>query len=151
MDQAFDAGLQFHEGAIRHQVHDPAFDSGADGIFLIDTVPGIGQLLLEAETDALFFTIDVEHDDVDVLADFKDFRGMADATPTHVGNVEQTIDAVEIDESAEVGNVLDGAFANIARGHFAEELLTALSAFLLDEFAAGKDDVLTLLVDFYDF
>ena len=34
--------------------------------------------------------------------------------------------------------------------HFGEQLLAALGAFLLDEFAAGEDDVLPLLVDLDD-
>ena len=75
---------------------------------------------------------------------------MADAAPAHVGDVEQAVDAIEVDEGTEIGDILDRALADVARGHFREELLTALGAFLLDQFAAGKDDVLPLLVDLND-
>ena len=75
---------------------------------------------------------------------------MADAAPAHVGDVQQAVDAVEVDECAEVGDILDGALADVARGHFREELLAALGAFLLDQFAARQDDVLALLVDLND-
>ena len=120
------------------------------GYFCFDVVPRIGQLLLEAEADAFLLAVDVEHDDVDVLADLEDFGGMADAAPAHVGDVEQAVDAVEVNEGAEVGDILDGALADVARGHFGEQLLAALGAFLLDQFAAGQDDVLALLVDLDD-
>ena len=43
------------------------------GYFCVDAVPRIGQLLLEAEADAFLFAVDVEHDDVDVLADLEQF------------------------------------------------------------------------------
>ena len=111
---------------------------------------GFGELLLEAEADAFFFAVDVEDDDIDVLADLENFGRMADAAPAHVGDVEQAVDAVEVDERAEIGDVLDRALADVARGHFGEQLLAAFVAFLLDQFAAGKNDVLPLLVDFDD-
>ena len=113
-------------------------------------VPRVGQLLLEAEADALLLPVDVEDDDVDVLADLEDFRGMPDAAPAHVGDVEQAVNAVEVNEGAEVGDVLDRALADVARGHFGQQLLAALGALLLDQFAAGQDDVLPLLVDLDD-
>ena len=120
------------------------------GYFCFDGVPRVGQLLLEAEADALLLAVDVEHDDVDVLADLEDLGRVADAAPAHVGDVQQAVDAVEVDEGAEVGDVLDRALADVARGHLGEELLAALGAFLLDQFAAGQDDVLPLLVDLDD-
>ena len=120
------------------------------GYFCLDAVPGIGQLLLEAEADALLLAVDVEHDDVDVLADLEDFGGVADAAPAHVGDMQQAVNAVEVDERAEIGDVLDRALADVARGHFGEQFLAAFEAFLLDEFAAGQDDVLALLVDLDD-
>ena len=77
-------------------------------------------------------------------------EGWPDAAPAHVGDVQQAVDAVEVDEGAEVGDVLDRALADVARGHFGQELLAALGALLLDQFAAGQDDVLPLLVDLDD-
>ena len=148
VNQAFDAGFEFHERAVRHEVDHLAFDLGADGILLLDVVPRIGELLLEAEADAFFLAVDVQDHDVDVLADFEQLRRMADAAPAHIGDVQQAVDAVEVDERAEIGDVLDGALADIAGGHLGEQFLAAFDAFLLDEFAAGKNDVLPLLVDF---
>ena len=118
VDQAFDAGLEFHERAVGHEVDDLALDLGADGILRFDVVPRIGQLLLEAEADALLLVVDVEDDDVEVLADLEHFGRMADAAPAHVGDVEQAVDAVEVDERAEVGDVLDRALADVARASF---------------------------------
>jgi hypothetical protein len=75
---------------------------------------------------------------------------MADAAPAHIGDMEQAVDAVEVDEGAEVGDILDRALADVARGHFGQELLAAFGAFLFDQFAARQDDVLAFLVDLDD-
>src|SRR5688572_9165437 len=76
---------------------------------------------------------------------------MTDAAPGHIGNMEETIESVEVDERTEIGDVLDGAFADVAGHHLGEELAALLVAFLLDQFAAGENDVLALLIDFNDF
>jgi len=75
---------------------------------------------------------------------------MTEATPAHVRDVEQAVEAVQINERAEIRDVLDRAFADIARRHFAEELAAFLVAFGFDEFAAREHDVLTVLIDFDD-
>ena len=81
MHEAFDTGFEFHKRAVRHEVDDLALDLLADRIFRFDLVPGIGELLLEAEADAFLLAIDVENDHVDVLADFENFGRVADAAP----------------------------------------------------------------------
>ena len=151
VDQAFDAGFEFHERAVGHEVDDLAFDLRADGILGFDVVPRIGHLLLEAEADAFLLLVDVEHHDVDVLADLEHFGRMADAAPAHVGDVQQAVDAVEVDERAEIGDVLDRALADVARAssrRAASGGVRVRSCF--DQFAAGEDDVLPLLVDLDD-
>ena len=52
---------------------------------------------------------------------------MPDAAPAHVGDVEQAVNAVEINERAEIGDVLDGALADVARHHLGEQLRAALA------------------------
>ena len=120
------------------------------GYFVFDIVPRIGHLLLQSQADAFLFLVNVQDDDVNVLADFENFGRMADAAPAHVGDMEQAVDAVEVNERAEIGDVLDRAFADVAGRHFGEQLGAFFVALLLDQLAAGEDDVLAVLVDFDD-
>ena len=136
MNETFDSHLQLHKRAIRHEADDLALDLRADGILGLDVVPRVGHFLLEAEADAFLFLVHVEHDHVNFLADFEDFRWMRDSAPAHVRDVEQAVNAVQLDERAEIGDVLDRALADVAGRHFAEELRALLRAFGLDEFAA---------------
>lgn len=136
MDEAFDARLEFHECAVGYEAGNFAFDFEVDGVFLCDFVPRIFGLLFEAEGDAFFVAVDFEDHDVDVLADFEHFGGVADASPTHVGDVEESVESVEVDEGAEVGDVFDGAGDDGAFFEFVEELRAFFGALFFNQFAA---------------
>ena len=73
MHQALDAGFEFDERAVRHEVDHLALDLGADGVLGLDVVPRVGHLLLQAEADPFLLAVDVQHDHVDVLADLEHF------------------------------------------------------------------------------
>ena len=75
---------------------------------------------------------------------------MGDTAPAHVGDVEQAVHAVEVDERAEIGDVLDDALADLAGLDRVEESATLGGALFLDELAAGEDDVLADEVDLED-
>ena len=75
---------------------------------------------------------------------------MPEAAPGHIGDVKQAIHAIEIDERAEIGEVLDRAVDPVADLHAFEEFLALLAALLLDQFAAAEDDVLSVVVDLDD-
>ena len=60
---------------------------------------------------------------------------MTEPAPRHVGDVEQPIHAIEIDEGTEIGQVLHCADHAIADVHAFEELLPLLAPFLLNDFA----------------
>ncbi len=75
---------------------------------------------------------------------------MTEAAPRHIGDVEEAVHAVEVDEGAEIGEVLDRAADDIARLGGTEEVRALLRALLLDQFPAGKDDVFAVVVDLDD-
>src|SRR5262249_59146199 len=73
-----------------------------------------------------------------------------DAVPGHVGDVQQAVDAAQVHEGPELGDVLDDALADLARLDLAEQLLLHLDALVLDQLAAADDDVAAGLVDLED-
>ena len=89
----------------------------------------------------------MQHLNFDLLVDCHHFAGVADAAPAHIGDVKKAVDTAEIDERAEVGDVLDDAAAHLADLEGLHELLLPLGTLLLDEGPARDDDVATLLVD----
>ena len=94
--------------------------------------------------------IDVENHDLQILAHLHHLGRVPDAAPAHVRDVEQTVQAVQVHEDAEIGDILDLAGALLTHldgGH--QFLLLGLHP-LFDQFAAGQDDVLALGADLDD-
>ncbi len=150
VDEAFDALLDLDERAVGHDVDHMALDGGADGVLGLDVVPGVRGLLLEAEGDALLGEVDVEDHDLDLLSDFEHFLRVRDAAPGHIGDMKESVHAAEVDERAEIGDVLDFALAEFADLHFLQELSAHILAGFFEQFAAGNDDVVAFLVDLED-
>ena len=151
VDEAFDARFQFHERAVRHEVRDLALDLHVHRILLGDLVPRIHRLLLQAERHALFLAVDIEHEHFDFLAHLEHFARVVEAAPAHVGDVEQAVEAVEVDERTEVGDVLDRALDRAALFDATEQLRALLGAFGFDQLAARQNDVLALFVELNNF
>src|SRR4030095_16248411 len=76
MDQALDARLQLHEGAVVGDAHDLALHPGTRRILLVHLLPGVFLELLAAEGDALALPIDVQDFYFNILTDLDHFRRM---------------------------------------------------------------------------
>ncbi len=141
VDQAFDPIFQLDEGPVGHHVDDFAGDRLPTGYFSSTFSHGLGRLLLQAEGDLLLLVVDVQDHDLKLVVDLDHLRGMADAAPAHVGDVQQAVDAAEVDERTEVGDVLDDALAELSLFDFGEHLLFELLAFVFNQLTARDDDV----------
>ena len=150
VDQAFDAGLQLHEGAVVGDVGDRAFDAGADRILGLDRLPRVGLQLLHAERDALRLGIDADDLHLHRVADVEDLGGVIDAAPRHVGDVQEAVDAAEVDERAVVGDVLDEAVDDLALVEARDDVGALLGARLLEHGAARDDDVAAAAIHLED-
>src|SRR5256885_141153 len=104
--EAFDSRLELDECAVVGDRHDLALHSRAHRILRGHVLPGVRLELLQAEADALPLPVDVEDFDFDLLADLHHLGRMRHAPVAHVGDVQQAVHAAEIDEGAEIGDVL---------------------------------------------
>src|SRR5690606_6188360 len=128
VDQAFDAGFQLNERTVGGDDRDAAGVLGVDRVLGFDAVPRVRLQLLHAERDALGVRVDLDDLDRDGVADGQDLRRMRDALPRHVGDVQQAVDAAQVDERTVVGDVLDDAFADFALLQLADQLGALFSA-----------------------
>ncbi|MET3786711.1 hypothetical protein ABIC24_004338 [Methylobacterium radiotolerans] len=85
----------------------------------------------------------VDLDDLDLhgLADRDHFGRVVHAAPRHVGDVQQAVDAAEVDERAVLGDVLDDAVDDLTFLKVGHQLRALLGAALLEDRAARHDDV----------
>ena len=141
MDQPFDSRLQFDKRAVVGDVGDAAAELGAGRVFELDALPRIGFELLHAERDALRLGVEADDLNLDVLADIQRLGRMIDAAPGDIGDVQQTVDAAEIDERAVIGDVLDDAVEDLAFLQAGHQLRARFGAALFEHGAARHHDI----------
>ena len=72
---------------------------------------------------------------------------MVDVAPGELGDVDQAVDPLEVDERPEVDDVGDLALDHLARLQAVEDLLADLLALLLEDRAAREHDVVAAAVE----
>ena len=150
MHQAFDAGFEFHKRAVVGDVGDLAEHARALRVAAVDAHPGVVAHLLEAQRHAVLFGVELEDLGGDFLAGRDHFARVTDPAPGHVGDVQQAVNATEVDEGAVFGDVLDHAMDD---GAFLEGLhqLGALFAHRgFDHGTARQHHVVALAVELDD-
>ena len=148
--QALDAVQDLDERAERDDLRDLALELVAQVVGVDDPLPRILLGLLETQGDALAVAVDVEHLDRHDVADREDLRRVVDVRPGKLGDVDQAVDAVEVDERAEVDDVGDRALHDLAGLQPVEDLLADLLALLLEHRAARQHDVVARAVELDD-
>ena len=145
MHQAVDTAVQTDEDA---EVGD-GLDLAGDVVALLvgdgELVPGIHGALLDAERDAATLLVDVQHHDLDLVAQGHDLaRVDVLVGPVHLGDVHQTLDALfDLHEAAVVGDVGDLAEDAGALGIAARDIDPGILAHLLE----AQGDALTVAVE----
>ena len=150
VDQALDAVFQLDEGAVVGDRDHLAAHDGSDRVLVVGLLPRIGPDLLVAEADPLGLGVELQHLDLDGLADLEHLRGVLDAAVGHVGDVEQAVDAAQVHEGAVVGDVLDHALHDHADLELLHRLAATGLAVLLEQDTAREHDVAALLVELDD-
>ena len=150
VDQAFNAWLQLNKGTVVGDVGDATGELGLDWVLGFDAFPWISLKLLHAERDAVGFLVDADDLDLDGLADGQDFGRVVDAAPCDVGDVQQAVDAAQVNERTVIGDVLDDAFDHLALFELLDDFRTLFSARFFENGTARNDDIAAALVHLED-
>src|ERR1019366_9499885 len=150
VDQAFDARLDLDESAVVGDVGDLAEQARALRVAARDAVPRVVAELLDAERDAVLLGVELQHLGVELLADRDDLARGPNAPPGHVGDVEQAVDAAEVDEGAVLGDVLDHAVDDRAFAQRFHQLGALFAHRGFDHGTARQYDVVALAVELDD-
>ena len=107
-------------------------------------------MAFERQADALPLEVDLEHLDLDLVAD-RDHRGrVVDVLPGQLGDVDESVHAAQVDEGAEVDDRGHDALADLARLEVLEELLPLLLLRLLQPGPPAQHHVVAVLVELDD-
>src|SRR6476469_3171514 len=145
--QALYAALQLDESAIVHDADHLSLHASADRIFLRHGMPGVRSELFHPERDTLFFRVEFKHDDLDFFSYLDDFRGMIDAPPGHIADMENAVDAAEIDKRSITGDVFNRAFENDPLFENLQNLLLERLSLSFKQRAPGYHDVTAASVE----
>src|SRR5574337_1798104 len=93
--------------------------------------------------------VKLQNHDLDFLPHGKKLGGMTDATPRHIGDMQQPVQSAEVDECTVLRNILDLApydlsFLQRLQGPFLKR-----PALVLKQFPSGQDDIASTLVQLY--
>ena len=94
--------------------------------------------------------VDLDDLHLELLADVDHFAGVIDATPCHVGDVQQAVNAAEVNERTIFGDVLDDAVHGLTFFKVRDEFGTGFSACFFQNRAARHDDIATTAIHFQD-
>src|SRR6266508_2436024 len=147
VNKSVDARHDFDEGAEGDHLRHLPFDDVALVVHVHHLLPRVRLGLLQAERGALPLAVDIEHLDLPFLADLEQLRGMVHVTPGELGDVDETIDALEVHEGAEVDNVGDRPRHDVAGRETVEDRLAHLFALLLEDGAAREHHVVAAAVE----
>ena len=114
MHQAFDALFQFHEHAVVHYADDFAFYFAARGIFFEALTQDRSKSCFRPSETRCFSLSNLRMTTSSFLIGLNDVGRMLDAAPAEIGEVQQAVDAAEIDERAVLGDVLHVALDLVA-------------------------------------
>src|SRR5271155_3075266 len=148
--QAFDALLKLNERAVvGHADHPPGYVR-AHGITVLGIKPRIGGQLLESQRNALLLFVVLQHLHLNLVADVYQVARVRQPSPGHVGDVQQSVKAAEIDERAVLGQVLHHTRQNRALFQMFESLAALLVLLAFEQLLARDHNVAALLVDLDD-
>src|ERR1700730_7547316 len=150
VDQAFDTRLQFDECAVVGDVGDAAGETRVQRILRLDALPRLVQQLLHAGGNGVGLVVDLDDLDLEGLADGQDFGRVIDPPPGDIGDVQQAVDATEVDERTVIGDVLDHAVDHLTLFEVLHQLLALLGAGLFQHRTARHHDVAAAAIHFED-
>ena len=137
MKQGIDTGLQLYKRAKIGHSCDLACDNRADCILLCCANPRI--LIRELQGKSNLLALDILHENSQLLANLEDLLRILDSAPAHLADMEKTVSTAEIDERAEVGDILHRALDNIAHLQRGEQLFLLLCSLRNQELLAVTD------------
>ena len=112
--EALDPFLDLDEGAVVGELGDLAVDDVADMVALLEGGPGIGSEVLEGKVDPPLLGLHPDDLELDLLALLDEILGPRDVAPAHVVDMQEAVEAAEVDEGAEGGEALDLALDRVA-------------------------------------
>ena len=141
MDQTVNTRQDADECTELGQGHDRSMEGAADGVVVLQLLPGVVLSLLVAQRDLVVLGVDVLHIHFDGVTNGDNLGGMLDAVPAQLADVAQAVHTADIDECTVRGQALDNAGVGLAHLDICPELLTLCLVLLSGDLVDAADDL----------
>ena len=141
MDQTINTRQDADECTELGQGDDRSMEGAADGVVVLQLLPGVVLGLLVAQRDLVVLGVDVLHIHLDGIANGDDLGGMLDAVPAQLADVAQTVHTADIDECTVRSQALDNAGVGLAHLNVCPELFTLCLVLLSGHLVDAADDL----------
>ena len=147
MDQPLNTLFEHDEGAVVNNADNLAFDPLAHGVFFRDQEPWILKTLFVTEGNPFPLAVKTQHHDVDLVTNLEVLRWMADPSPGDVGDMEEPVEAAEIDKDPIVGEVLHHPFDQLALFEDLHSLLFGKTLLVLENGLPREHHIRTTAIE----
>ena len=150
VDQAFNAWLEFDKCAVVGDVGDLAEQAGSLRVAACHAHPRVVAHLFETQRDTVFLGVELQDLGHDFLTGCHHFARVTHAAPCHVGDVQQAVNAAQVNECTVFGDVLDDAFDSSAFFEGFHQLGAFFAHAGFDHSAAAQHHVVAFAVELDD-
>ena len=149
VDQPLDPFFEFDEGTVAHHVDDGSLDDRADGVLGFDRLPGAGLFCFRPRAIFSFSRSTCRI----ITSTSWSMLTISEGWPMRpqlMSVMCNSVDSAQVDKLAELGDVFDHAFAELAGFEGREELRFLFGPLGFDQGPAADDDIAPRVVDFED-
>ena len=149
MQKGVHTGLQLHKSAEVGHARNSALHNIAHRIFLIRGQPGI--LILKLQAQRYFVAVDFFNQNFNGLSHFEKLFGIVHSAPGHLRDVEQSVYAAQINESAEIGDIFHHSVHHIPGMDPREQFLLKFRFLGQDQLLSVADDASSSGIELSDY
>ena len=137
MNQAFHTGLDLYESSEGLDAHHFTGDASAFRIFDLYIFPWVWNQLFQPQGDLGSLRIKIDHFHFHLIADGQHLGGMIQLSPGHIGEMQQAVNAAQIDKGTVLSDVFDFSIKLGIYLDLAKQLFTFFCGFFFHHGATG--------------
>ncbi|AAM86333.1 hypothetical [Yersinia pestis KIM10+] len=151
MYQTFNAFFDFYEATVISQVSHTTSQLSAFWVTFSDSNPWIFAQLFQAKGYTSTFAVEFQNFNSDFVAHIDDFAWVFNTFPSHVSDVQQAINATQVNECTVVSQVLNDTLDFHAFLQVFQQLITLSAVLGFDNCTTRNNDVVAFLIQLDDF
>ena len=128
MNKTFNTAAQFNKSAIIGDIGHPTGHFAVEREIHRNFIPRICLKLFHAKADALGFRIDFHHLHFHRLTDIYHFRRVIDTPPGNISDMQQAVNAAQINKGTIISDVFDHTFNNLAFNQILHDFIAGFGA-----------------------